>query len=29
MKKITQLFFYTAWDIANRDDRVEVDADKR
>lgn len=29
MKKITQLVFYTAWDIANRDDRVEVDADKR
>lgn len=28
MKKITDLVFFTAWDIANREDRVEVDSDK-
>lgn len=29
MKKITDLVFFTAWDVANRDDRVVVDSDKK
>ncbi len=29
MTKITQLVFFTAWDVANRDDRVVVDSDKK
>lgn len=29
MTKITKLVFFTAWDVANRDDRVLVDSDKK
>lgn len=29
MKKITDLVFFTAWDVANREDRVAVDSDKK
>ncbi|MFY9310026.1 MAG: M28 family peptidase [Bacteroidia bacterium] len=29
MTKITQLVFFTAWDVANREDRVVVDSDKK
>ncbi len=29
MKKITELVFFTAWDLANRDDRIVVDVEKK
>jgi Zn-dependent M28 family amino/carboxypeptidase len=29
MEKITRLVFYTAWDLANREDRIVVDSDKK